>query len=164
MMNKLNIAKTANPKAIHCTKKLHYQAGAVLLEAMIAIIIFSFGILAIAGLQGAMVKNITESNYRAEAAYIVQQQIGRMWASPATFVCTSAVGAAAASAGASAGACAASTYNGETIDVSGRLPSGSLVVTRAPNTNTFEFDLTWLTPGDPNIHRFISNASIDANI
>ena len=143
---------------------IKHQDGAILLEAMIAILIFSFGILAIVGLQGAMVKNVTESNYRAEAAYIVQQQIGRMWASPATYVCISSAGAAAATAAASAGSCAAATYNGETIDVSARLPNGSLLVTRAPNTNTFEFDLTWLTPGDANTHRFITNASIDANL
>jgi type IV pilus assembly protein PilV len=140
-----------------------YQQGAVLLEAMIAILIFSFGILAISGLQGAMVKNVTESNYRAEAAYIVQQQIGLMWTSPDTYVCVSAAGASAAAVS-PVGSCSAATYNGETIDVSARLPNGSLVVTRTPNTNTFEFDLTWLTPGDANTHRFITNASIDANL
>ena len=55
-----------------------YQKGAVLLEAMIALLIFSFGILAISGLQGAMMKNVTNATYRAEASYLVQQMVGNM--------------------------------------------------------------------------------------
>ena len=58
------------------------QKGAVLLEALIAILIFSFGILAISGLQGVMMKNAADATYRAEAAYIVQQQLGAMLSNP----------------------------------------------------------------------------------
>lgn len=56
----------------------HYQQGAVLLEALIAILIFSFGILAISGLQAAMMKNTANAAYRAEASYLVQQLVGNM--------------------------------------------------------------------------------------
>ena len=59
-----------------------HQKGAVLLEALIAILIFSFGILAISGLQGAMMKNVSDATYRAEAAYIVQQRVGNMLINP----------------------------------------------------------------------------------
>lgn len=59
-----------------------YQQGAVLLEAMIAIVIFSFGILAVAGLQGAMMKNTADATYRAEASYLVQQLVGNMLINP----------------------------------------------------------------------------------
>jgi len=59
------------------------QKGAVLLEALIAILIFSMGILAIAGLQAAMVKNTSDAKYRSDAAFIAQQALGRMWADPA---------------------------------------------------------------------------------
>ncbi|MGQ0443060.1 MAG: type IV pilus modification PilV family protein [Methylophilaceae bacterium] len=58
------------------------QQGAVLLEALIAILIFSFGILAISGLQGAMMKNTADATYRAEASYIVQQRMGEMLINP----------------------------------------------------------------------------------
>ena len=59
-----------------------HQKGAVLLEALIAILIFSFGILAISGLQGAMMKNVSDATYRAEAAYLVQQVVGNMLTNP----------------------------------------------------------------------------------
>lgn len=58
------------------------QKGAVLLEALIAVLIFSFGILAISGLQGAMMKNTADATYRSEAAYVVQQQLGLMLSNP----------------------------------------------------------------------------------
>jgi type IV pilus assembly protein PilV len=58
------------------------QQGAVLLEALIAILIFSFGILALAGLQSVMIKNTTDASYRAEASNLAQQQLGRLWADP----------------------------------------------------------------------------------
>ena len=55
------------------------QQGVVLLEAMIAILIFSMGVLAIVGLQAAMLKNTTDSKFRTDANYIAQQRIGQMW-------------------------------------------------------------------------------------
>jgi type IV pilus assembly protein PilV len=59
------------------------QQGVVLIEAMLAIVIFSIGVLAVVGLQAAMIKNADESKYRAEASYIAQKRIGEMWADPA---------------------------------------------------------------------------------
>ena len=58
------------------------QQGAVLLEAMIAILIFSMGVLAIVGLQAAMIKNTADSKYRADAGFIAQERIGQIWADP----------------------------------------------------------------------------------
>src|SRR5665647_338907 len=56
------------------------QQGVVLLEALVAILIFSMGVLALVGLQAAMVKNTSDSKYRSEASFIAQQRIGMMWA------------------------------------------------------------------------------------
>lgn len=58
------------------------QNGVVLLEALIALLIFSMGILALAGLQAAMIKNTSDNKYRADATFIAQERIGRMWADP----------------------------------------------------------------------------------
>lgn len=55
------------------------QGGVVILEALIAILIFSMGILALVGLQAAMIKNTTDSKYRAEATFVAQQILGRIW-------------------------------------------------------------------------------------
>lgn len=59
----------------------HNQAGSVLLEALIAILIFSMGILAIVGLQAASVQASTEARYRTEASLLANDLIGQMWVS-----------------------------------------------------------------------------------
>jgi len=65
-----------NPLAHHRRS----QAGAMLLEALIAILIFSLGILAIIGLQAQSIRNTSEAKYRSDASYLGNQLIGRMWA------------------------------------------------------------------------------------
>jgi type IV pilus assembly protein PilV len=58
------------------------QSGSVLLEALISVLIFSMGILALVGLQGAMVKNSSDAKYRSDASFIAQERLGRMWTDP----------------------------------------------------------------------------------
>ena len=55
------------------------QHGAALLEALVAILIFSIGILAAVGMQAAAIKNVTESKYRTEAAFLANRLFGMMW-------------------------------------------------------------------------------------
>lgn len=59
---------------------LDKQRGIVLLEGMIAILIFSFGILAIVGLQAASIRHTTDAKYRVDASFLANQSIGMMWA------------------------------------------------------------------------------------
>ena len=69
-------------KSMKMIKPRSSQGGVVLLETLIAILIFTFGILGLVGLQGAMLKGTTNANYRVEASMIAQQVLGRMWADP----------------------------------------------------------------------------------
>jgi type IV pilus assembly protein PilV len=117
------------------------QLGAVLLEALIAILIFSFGILAIAGLQGAMVKNTTDAQYRAQASYIAQQAIGRMWANPNNL----------------------SSFDGSTTIAPEVLPNAALTIETVGFTNRVNVTVTWKQPGTTTTHQFMTSASIDAN-
>ncbi len=57
------------------------QSGSVILEAMIAILIFSIGILGLVGMQATAVSNVSDAKYRADAAFFANQIIGQMWAS-----------------------------------------------------------------------------------
>lgn len=56
------------------------QRGSVLIEAMVALVIFSMGVLALVGLQSAMLKNSSDNQYRAEAQLIVQTELANMMA------------------------------------------------------------------------------------
>jgi len=50
----------------------------MLLEALIAILIFSLGILAIVGLQAASIKSAGDAKYRSDASLLANQLIGEM--------------------------------------------------------------------------------------
>ncbi|MBS1189474.1 MAG: pilV [Rhodocyclaceae bacterium] len=56
----------------------------MLLEALIAILIFSLGVLGAIGMQAVAVKQTTDARYRTEASLLVNQLIGRMWVSDRT--------------------------------------------------------------------------------
>lgn len=56
-----------------------YQSGAFLLEALIGILIFSFGVLGLVGLQAKSIRNTADANARAEAIYLANSVIGLMW-------------------------------------------------------------------------------------
>ncbi len=101
------------------------QKGAVLLEALIAILIFSMGILALVGLQAAMLQNTTDSKFRADASYLAQQQIGRIWADPAN----------------------AATYVTSNTSLSPVLPGGLLTITQ-PVVGQFRVVVGWTSPDE----------------
>lgn len=60
------------------------QAGFSLIEALVSIVIFSIGILAIVALQVVSVRQSSNAKYRSDAALLVNQLIGQMWVSDRT--------------------------------------------------------------------------------
>jgi type IV pilus assembly protein PilV len=100
------------------------QKGMVLLEALIAVVIFSMGILALVGLQAAMIQNTTSSKVRADASYIAQQRIGLMWSNPAN--------------------AAAYVVANDPVPT---LPNGVVTITQ-PVTGQFQVDVGWTAPGE----------------
>lgn len=117
------------------------QHGAVLIEAMVAILIFSLGVLAIVGLQANMIKNVDDAKYRSEASYIAQSLIARMWADPDNLA----------------------TYIQTDTDISTLLPSGKQTVTQ-PAPGQFTVTVTWLQPGPgATTHNYTTTARITGN-
>lgn len=55
------------------------ERGGMLIEALVAILIFSLGILGIVGLQGTAVQQSGDARYRSEAAQLAEQLVGEMW-------------------------------------------------------------------------------------
>lgn len=56
------------------------QQGAVLLEALIAFLIFSMGLLGVIGLQATAINKTLDARYRSDAAFLANQIIAQMWA------------------------------------------------------------------------------------
>lgn len=62
----------------------------MLLEALIAILIFSMGILALMGMQATAINTVSESKYRSDAGFLANRIIGQIWADRAnlaSFAC-----------------------------------------------------------------------------
>ena len=60
-------------------KPASQQKGVMLLEALVGILIFSIGILAMLGMQAVGIRNTIDSKYRSEAAYLANEIVGQMW-------------------------------------------------------------------------------------
>lgn len=54
------------------------QDGVVLIEALLGILIFSIGILALIGMQSVAVKNTVDARYRTEAAYLANSILSQI--------------------------------------------------------------------------------------
>lgn len=116
---------------------LSSQQGVVIIEVMIAILIFSVGVLGIVGMQASMIKNTSDSQYRSEASYLAQQRIGELWTAPDSLPADN------------------STTN---VDVSSRLPQGTLAVTRVGDQYTIT--VTWRQAGEATTHQYRTVAVI----
>ena len=80
------------------------QNGSALIEALVAVLVFSFGILALVSMQTASLRSTGDAKYRADASFLANQIIGQIWgtATPSSYVTGSsalAVGAGACPVG-----------------------------------------------------------------
>jgi type IV pilus assembly protein PilV len=71
-------------KKIPYTVRSARQRGSMLIEVLVAVLIFSVGILGIVGLQASSVKASSDAKYRSEAGLLANELIGQMWASDRT--------------------------------------------------------------------------------
>jgi type IV pilus assembly protein PilV len=72
MNNRMRLARQS-------VRDVKHQAGVMLLEALLAILIFSIGILAIVGMQATAIQDLGEAKYRSDAAFLANQVIADMW-------------------------------------------------------------------------------------
>lgn len=54
--------------------------GIALIEALVAVLIFAFGVIGLVGLQVSMTRAQGSAKYRADAAYLGSQVLGQIWA------------------------------------------------------------------------------------
>ncbi|GEM_PF-204963 len=58
------------------------QQGSILLESLIAFLIFSMAILGVIGLQATTINNTLEARYRTDAAFLSNQILAQIWTDP----------------------------------------------------------------------------------
>ncbi len=119
------------------------QKGVVLIEALIAVLLFSLGVLALAGLQASLVRNSTDARNRAEAVYLAQKKIGELWADPT---------------GAQAG-----NYITATPIAAPGLPDGTIMVEQPTRVGQYQITIQWKSPNEPKPHKVVMVANMVEN-
>lgn len=131
------------------------QRGGLLLEASIAIAIFSFGVLGLVNVLASSIRATDDARLRSEAAQIAHAITAEMWTMPATELDAQfAAGGAAFYAWRSkvAQLLPAATMSVELTEPGLSAQSRSVVVT-----------ITWLRPGSTERHRYVASAQIGRN-
>lgn len=132
------------------------QQGSVILESLIAILIFSIGILAIVGLQSASISNVAAAKYRTDASLLANQIIGNMWAADKTNA------ALTANFNSPGGA----SYLNWVSSVQQALPgvnaaSGTLPTVVIDGSNQATITIFWRSPGESANHRHVTTTNIN---
>jgi type IV pilus assembly protein PilV len=128
------------------------QTGATLLEVLVAIVIFSLGILGILGLQASTAGVGADARFRTEASALADELIAKMQIWNSDSVQNDFVGDST-TANVTGGAQFLSWYNGRLLGTSTRLPSAEAKVTvelqtGAPTKSGYvaRINIKWLVP------------------
>lgn len=124
------------------------QSGVALLESLVAILIFSIGILAIMGLQAASIKNSADAKYRSDASLLTNQIIGQMWADINNLSSYAGVSYAARAAW--------------DTQVANTLPNGTTEID-VETGNIVEVTVRWTQGNSGTQHNFVTKAQIKGN-
>ncbi len=137
----------------------HAQHGGFLLEALIAILIFSFGILGIVGLQAQSIRHINDAQYRSEAIYLANSVVSRMW--------TEDIATIKANYDSTIGTGGGWLNFKNQVQV---LPGGALkdpviefLVPESLQSETVRISVYWQEPGETTFHEFRTEAIIGSN-
>jgi type IV pilus assembly protein PilV len=120
-----------------------------MIEALIAILIFSIAVLGLVGLQVSMSRSQTGSKFRADAAYLANDLVGTMWADAtnlSAYLSTSCPGYA--------------NCKNWQDRLQTALPGSTYAI--VPNTATGDVTITinWQMPNE-GTHRFVTTTSIN---
>lgn len=129
------------------------QRGVMLLEALIGLLIFSLGILAMIAMQARAVQLTTDAKLRFDAAYLANQLIAQMWVADKT----NAVLVANFTTG-------NPEYNRWLPSVTTNLP-GIPAVAPAPTVvidaaNNVTVTINWRSPSDNRVHSYTAVATV----
>jgi type IV pilus assembly protein PilV len=131
------------------------QRGAHLIEALIAIAIFSFGVLGLVGVLASSIRVTDEARLRSEASLLAHALIAEMWTTPgANLDAHFALGGAALDAW--------------RARVEQLLPAATMKVDLdepglSAQSRSITVSISWRLPGSTERHRFVTSAQIGRN-
>ncbi|MBS0339282.1 MAG: type IV pilus modification protein PilV [Proteobacteria bacterium] len=124
--------------------------GIVMIEILVALLIFMLGILGFIGMQTALTKEQSEANLRATAANLANDVMGRMWAN---------IGNLAGYTGTDS--CSATPCTEWRSKVQEALPAGTASIKVDAATGNVSIKLGWTLPGGVT-HQYETQSNISA--
>ena len=122
--------------------------GMTLIEVLVAMTIFAFGILGMLGMQARAISYYSDAKNRTDAVLLSEALINDMWVNR-TNLATYAYGGGAAPA----------ALLGWVNEVQAALPNGAATVAVTPATGTVQVTITW-TPPNGTAHQHTEIATI----
>ena len=121
-----------------------HQSGFSMIEVLVAILIFAFGILGMVGLQANSIRFQTDAKFRVDASVVAQDAIARIWVDRANL--------------------AGHLTTGTSLS---DLPGGNLIIEKIdadadPKTNRLRVTVSWTPPGD-DTHSHVLIADVNEN-
>ena len=121
------------------------QQGVMLIEALVAILLFTLGIIAVMGLQANSIIQVSQAKYRTDASYLANQIIGQMWVDQGNIPNYVTPGSAQRSA-----------WDGQ---VARTLPAGAATI--AVNGTQVTVTINWKQPEDIVTRKYVAVANIN---
>ena len=119
----------------------------MLIEALVAILLFTLGIIAVMGLQANSVAQVSQAKYRTDASYLANQIIGKMWVDQANLANYATTGNSVRSA-----------WDGV---VAATLPQGTGTI--VVNGSVVTVTIQWQMPEDITTRKYLAVANINAS-
>jgi type IV pilus assembly protein PilV len=143
------------------------QRGVMLLEALVAILIFSLGVLSIVKLQAVSIQQSTAAEYRSMAALLANDLVSRMWASDKTAATLQAnFGSSGNGSGYSSWLASVQSSGLPNVSTSkNTLPTVTFSSvagggTSATPSSQATITLFWQSPGDSALHSYVAVAQL----
>jgi len=136
-------------KSKHSVRRRSRQGGIALIEALIGILIFAFGVIGLVGLQVAMTRAQGNAKFRADASYLASQVMGGIWVDRNNIANYD-----------TGGAC--DSYQPCTewkAKVASTLPKGAAQIQASAATGVVSITVTWSTPAE-GTHSYVVATSI----
>ena len=121
------------------------QQGVMLIEALVAILLFTLGIIAVMGLEANSILQVGQSKYRTDASYLANQILSMMWVDQPDLASYLTPGSA---------------QRADWDDqVSRTLPAGAGTITR--NGSVVTVKVQWKAPKDIVTHQYVAVGNIN---
>lgn len=141
------------------------QRGVMLIEMLIAVLLFSLGILGIVALQAQSIRHVGDAQYRGEAVFLANALVSQMWVDDRTSIDKTYLDTTYGDAGGGPGYAAfkemVRTLPG--ADLSTNAPQVKVAAGPATTSSVVTVTVFWQLPGEPSPHNYSTTAVIGRN-